>query len=380
MTKLKIALYFSSAFSSPHNNKNRICAPMTLIEDIAQGLYNRGHEIYFIVPKNSKNKPYYYRTPIFSSLSEDKDLVKLAKDGNRIERSKLLLLYNQSIIQEFLSKKNKIDIFHFHNPEYAVPILAKKNLDFTPIMTFHDVATKGYYKKIIDLAEKVGLKTYYSFLSNRQKLLLKTKNSFVVNNAIQLSNYPFTEEYNDFMSFSGRMIESKGIIEALKISKKLNKELKAAGSIPQAPDELAFWNEKIKPLFDSNKNAEYLGLLPYDKIHTLYKNSKLFLFPIKWEEAFGLVMIESMACGTPVVAFNRGSVPEVVKNGVTGYIVKTEKEMIEAVKKIYAMPKDEYMAMRRACRKHVEDNFTVERMVDNYEKLYYKIIEENKGY
>ncbi|PIR56833.1 MAG: glycosyl transferase, partial [Parcubacteria group bacterium CG10_big_fil_rev_8_21_14_0_10_41_35] len=94
---------------------------------------------------------------------------------------------------------------------------------------------------------------------------------------------------------------------------------------------------------------------------------------------FGLVMIESMACGTPVIAFNKGAVPEIVKHGITGYVVKNEKQMIGAVKKIYSMKEDEYIKMRYACREHVEKNFSVEKMVDNYEKLYYKIIEQHKN-
>ena len=187
MKKLNIALYFSSAFKSPHNNKNRICAPMTLLEDIAHGLYKRGHNVYFIVPKDSKNKPYYYKTPLFSSLSKDKDLVKLAKNGNRIERLKLLLIYNQTIIQEFLSKKKKTDIFHFHNPEYMNPVLAKKEHSFIPVMTFHDITSKDYYQKIIDLSNKLNLNAQVSFLSKHQKSLFNASNSFVVNNAISLS-------------------------------------------------------------------------------------------------------------------------------------------------------------------------------------------------
>ncbi len=87
-------------------------------------------------------------------------------------------------------------------------------------------------------------------------------------------------------------------------------------------------------------------------------------------------MIEAMACGTPVVAFRRGSVPEVIKDGETGFIVEPGDidGMIQATKRIYDMPEDEYAAMRRACRKHVEDNFTIQKMVDGYEKAYQKVV------
>ena len=92
---------------------------------------------------------------------------------------------------------------------------------------------------------------------------------------------------------------------------------------------------------------------------------------IQWEEPFGLFITESLACGTPVIAFNRGSIPEIVKHGKTGYVVKTSQEMIDAVKKIDNIK-------GKDCRKWVEDNFTIDRMVDNYEKVYYKILKQQK--
>ncbi len=92
--------------------------------------------------------------------------------------------------------------------------------------------------------------------------------------------------------------------------------------------------------------------------------------PIQWEEPFGLTMTEAMACGTPVIAFDRGSVKEVVKDGETGFIVKDIEEMVEAIKKIDQISRQE-------CRKLVEKNFTIERMVLDYEKLYYKVLEES---
>jgi glycosyltransferase involved in cell wall biosynthesis len=103
-----------------------------------------------------------------------------------------------------------------------------------------------------------------------------------------------------------------------------------------------------------------------------YQKAKALIFPIQWEEPFGLVMIESMSCGTPVVAFNRGSVSEIVKDGVTGFVVPPEKGvdgLVEAIKKIDTID-------RAACRKHVEEHFTVEKMVEGYEKVYEKILSQ----
>jgi glycosyltransferase involved in cell wall biosynthesis len=172
------------------------------------------------------------------------------------------------------------------------------------------------------------------------------------------------------------MIPEKGALSAIRVAKKLKKHIQLAGSIPESQDEASYWYNKVKPSL--NHGAKYLGLIPYNKMYTLYSRAKALLVPITWNEAFGLVMIEAMACGTPVIAFKHGSVPEVIKDKKTGFIVKNESQMIKAVKKIYDMPQNEYMQMRRNCRKHVEENFSVERMVNDYEKLYYKIVKSNR--
>ena len=132
-----------------------------------------------------------------------------------------------------------------------------------------------------------------------------------------------------------------------------------------------------------------VGMLTTPRREEVMGRAKCLLFPIKWEEPFGMVLIEAMACGTPVVAYARGSVPEIIKDGETGFIVNSSDSDIrgdwivkktgiaglcEAVEKIYSMSKVEYQKMRHACRTHVEANFTVEKMADNYEKVYQKIL------
>ncbi|MEK7603932.1 MAG: glycosyltransferase, partial [Patescibacteria group bacterium] len=165
--------------------------------------------------------------------------------------------------------------------------------------------------------------------------------------------------------FAGRLEEKKGVFEAIQVAQATNSKLLIAGS----PSEGKYWDEKIAPHL--NDKIRYIGLVPYNEIARYFRNAKAFLFPILWEEPFGLVMAEAMAAGTPVIAFNRGSVPEVVVDGKTGFIVKTVEEMAEAIRKIGQID-------RRECRKHVEDNFSVEKMVDGYERAFLKILNENK--
>ncbi len=110
----------------------------------------------------------------------------------------------------------------------------------------------------------------------------------------------------------------------------------------------------------------YAGFVPYGDLFKYYQKAKATLVPIRWEEPFGLVMTEAMACGTPVIAFNRGSAPEVVEREKTGFIVETVEEMAAAMKEVGKIS-------RAACRRRVEENFSVERMVDGYEKIFLKL-------
>ncbi len=126
-----------------------------------------------------------------------------------------------------------------------------------------------------------------------------------------------------------------------------------------------YFSKEIKPLIDG-KQIEYIGEVTGKKRTDLFKYAKGFIFPIKWQEPFGLVMIEAMACGTPVIAYPNGAVPEVIQDGKTGFIVKNVSEMAKAIKKIGLID-------RKKCRERVEKYFTVEKMVDDYEKIAYQV-------
>ena len=122
------------------------------------------------------------------------------------------------------------------------------------------------------------------------------------------------------------------------------------------------------------KKIIYDGISDHARKVELLRNAKALLYPVKWEEPFGMVMIEAMSVGTPVIGFARGAVPEVVNNNQTGYVVKDIAALKSAVNKLYALPEAQYTQMRKAARQHVEANFTVQRMVDKYLEVYTKVI------
>lgn len=176
----------------------------------------------------------------------------------------------------------------------------------------------------------------------------------------------------------------KGVEDAVSVAENLNRRIRITGFIESSSKD--YFEKTIRPRIIPSRVIfeEQSAGVPIDRSAT-YGTAKLFLFPLKWEEPFGFVMMEAMACGTPVVAYARGAVPEVVADGVTGFIVnlspsdirgdfivkKTGQEgLCEAVERIYTLSPEEYSRMRVNCRARVEKHFTVQRMIDQYERLY----------
>lgn len=180
--------------------------------------------------------------------------------------------------------------------------------------------------------------------------------------------WAYEDEHEDYLLFAGRIVPEKGIKEAIKIAKETDHRLLIIG--PVYEDHKEYFEQYIKP--ELNDKILYLGFMEQAQLVKYYQKAKAFLMPIQWEEPFGLTMAESMACGTPIIALRRGSVPEVIEDGKTGFIVDSVQEMIEAVGKVDTLKRSD-------CRKHVERHFSREKMVDAYEEVFKKIIQGDKG-
>jgi glycosyltransferase involved in cell wall biosynthesis len=172
--------------------------------------------------------------------------------------------------------------------------------------------------------------------------------------------YRFNPKPEGYLAFLGRISPEKRPDLAISIAVKSGMALKIAAKVDR-PDRDYFHNH-IKPLL-SNPLIEFIGEIPEDKKNEFLGGALALLFPVDWPEPFGLVMIEAMACGTPVIALRRGSVPEVLREGVSGFIVRDEEEAVAAVAGAAALD-------RAACRAHFEACFTVKRMADDYQRIY----------
>jgi len=279
---------------------------------------------------------------------------------NDLDRSKKKQLNEVIFAWRYLLKnRKKFDLVHnFGRLIYLLPIL---NNHVEKIMTYgRPVSTKGI-STVTSLPNKNLLFTACS------NYCVSTGNVagnwHTVYNAIDFSSYQHNANVAEDapLMFLGRLDKIKGAHTAISVAKVTGNKLILAGNIPHTADNLAYYKKEIEPLID-NEQIIYLGALnDVEKNHWL-RQSKALLFPIEWDEPFGMVMIEAMACGTPVIAFNRGSVPEVVDEGVSGYIVNNETEMIDAVKFVDKID-------RSKCREVAESRFDVSKIARAYLSL-----------
>src|SRR3989338_1650943 len=224
---------------------------------------------------------------------------------------------------EDLSQNRNFDLFHFHY-EPIVLNCRVDNIEFNflnfikkPILiTFHNTTHIGKHIDFYKVHKNLWQYNYV-FISENQRAPLKFfPNSSVIYNGIDIKRFTFKNGQGEYLLFLGRITDFKGILEAIQIAKLANKKLVIAAKVD--PTDEDFYNLKVKLLIDGVKIV-YVGEVDFNQKIEYLKNALCLLFPIKWEEPFGLVLVESMACGTPVVAFDRGSVSEIVENGVTGF-------------------------------------------------------------
>ncbi len=261
-------------------------------------------------------------------------------------------------ISEIFERADEFDVIH-NNFDFLP--LTYSGLVKTPVLTtIHGFSSSA----ILPVYEKYNNKSHYVSISNSDR---SDKLDYIdtVYHGINLKQFIFKKEAGDYLLFFGRMHPDKGAKEAIQIAESFGKKLIMAGII----QDKDYFEQEISPHF--GEDVVYAGSVGPEKRDALLGGAYALLHPIFFEEPFGLSVVEAMACGTPVVAFNKGSMPELIKSGENGFIVEGVEEAVRALKKIPEID-------RQACRNTVEQKFTVEKMVDNYIQVYKKIIDQNK--
>lgn len=273
-----------------------------------------------------------------------------------------------------LEMAKEFDIIHCHFGPDVFPYPWITELTDKPfVFTLHGRLDLPALKELYSRCERVR-RCYHVSISNDQRIPLPEANYIgTVYNGIDIEKYPFSSEKEDFLIFLGRASPEKGIVEAIEIAKKAGERLAILAKVDPADKE--YFENHVRPFIDG-ESILFLGEVDFGVKVTWLKKAKALLFPIQWREPFGLVMIEAMACGTPVIAPRRASVPEIVIDGITGFVVSVENmidEMIEALRRLKEI--EPYR-----CREHVGKNFTSERMVEDYITLYKRVLEDHKPF
>ena len=279
-----------------------------------------------------------------------------------------------NLIQAFSQEKD-FDILHTHIDRYDLLFRAKSKSP--TVATLHNLiwptgakksgkwhnlkAVSEIYARFPDLP--------YIAISNSYQNVCPIKINFVktIYHGLMLNKFKFNQKPDNYFVWLGRITKAKGLDIAVRLARKMKFKLLIAGVIRSESDR-AFFEKDVKPFF-SNK-IKFKGELKSESEKSAFLGkAKALLYPLMWEEPFGIVMVESQACGTPVIAFDRGSAKEVIANNKTGFVVKNEQAMIKAINNIERIS-------RSACRQWVKDNFSAEKMAQEHEKLYYQLIKK----
>jgi glycosyltransferase involved in cell wall biosynthesis len=275
------------------------------------------------------------------------------KEYSIYELLQLALVYEQA--EEF-------DIIHSHMGHSP---LAYTNLVKTPtVHTLHGIFTPDN-EKIFKYARK---QPYISISNAQREPRVGLNYVDTIYNGIDVTSYQFFPEPIDepYLAFLGRMSPEKGPHLAIEIAKKAGWRLKMAGKVDMV--DVKFFEQEIQPLVNGDQ-IQYLGEANHAEKNVLVGGAVATLFPITWREPFGLVMVESMASGTPVIAMRMGSTEEVITHGETGFLCNNTRDCVSAIGKVAQLN-------RYACRRYVENHFSVKQMTDGYEAVYKQILKE----
>lgn len=269
-------------------------------------------------------------------------------------------IYEMLLMSRVCEKADEFDIIHSHIGCAALPYA--KLIKTPTVHTLHGIFTPDN-EKLFDYARQ---QPFVSISNSQREPRLNLNCLATVYNGINTNIYEFQEKPKNppYLAFLGRLSPEKGPHLAIEIAKRSGWHLKIAGKVDKVDRE--FFEKEIKPHIDG-KQIEFLGEANHVQKCALMGGAVATLFPITWREPFGLVMIESMAVGTPVIAMEMGSTSEIIAHNKTGFLCHSVEECIEAIDKAAKLS-------RHACRDHVVANFSAKSMTNGYEMVYHQIL------
>lgn len=315
-----------------------------VVSNLTEELVRQGHEVTLFASGDSQTAA---------------RLIAGAPRALRLARVQDAIAPHVLMLERVLSRVEEFDVVHFHVAPLHFPLARR-------LVQAHVTTLHGR----LDLPELVPLFDEYADLpcvsiSNAQRAPLRHVNWVgTVHHGLPTDLLTYHEGPGSYLAFLGRMSPEKGPERAIAIARASGHRLRIAAKVDAA--DKAYFEERIEPLLD-DPLVEFIGEIDDSGKDGFLGGARALLFPIDWPEPFGISMIESLACGTPVVAFRGGSVDEVIDSGVTGFVVETIEDAVEAVQRIDTLD-------RRACRAAFEERFAVRRMADAYVDIYARVI------
>lgn len=328
------------------------------VYDMVEGFKKRGHRVTLFGAGRCKTSADFIQ--IFKrTIEERKNNIALTESFRPL---RLETVYLTKIIERLIEKDGEFDIIFNHSKNNYL-FLPLTRIVKTPII---NILQLPLFKEAEELYSCFKNSNVVTISNAQRKGFPKINYLATIHHGTNIGEFKFNEKPKDYFLFLGAMGPHKNPEDAIKAAKKAGVKLIIAGGKIKEP----YFSKKIKPLLDGYK-IKFVGEVFGKTKVNLLKYAKALLFPIKWPEPFGLVMIEAMSCGTPVIAYPNGSVPEIIEDKKNGFIVKNVSEMAKAIKKINEID-------RKECRKRVEKNFSIENMINKYEKITYEIIEKQQ--
>lgn len=390
---MNIGILLPSAFMYEPLSHGKIFAPKQLAVDLANDLVRRGHRVRMYAALSQDETQADVISGNIGLITSEPYAMKLRYTNERTRQSIARLQARWEYEMDLSAhaykdaREGRIDIIHSFL-EFGSHYMAEA----TGIPTVYTVHDPMPDKKYLDYLRYQRFPTdRYVAISQAQAQALRDVVTVVgvVYNGIDISQYSLTEEAGEYLLFVGRYMPEKGVSDVLEAAKATNIQTILAGS--KEYRELPYFQTHIAPA-EKVGNIRDIGFVTGRKKVGLFGSAKALLLPIHWDEPFGMVMTEAMACGTPVIAYNRGSVSEVVKDGVTGFIVDPPESdiqlpqhaaqrgtwsiklsgvpgLIEAIQRIGEID-------RAACRAHVVEHFSTSQMVSGYERVYESVLQK----
>jgi glycosyltransferase involved in cell wall biosynthesis len=347
---LRIVLVAPPYFDIPPNGYGGVEA---IVADLADTLVAGGHRVTLLGAGNSRTGALFislWERTLGDRLGEPyPEVMHALKVRNAITR---------------IAEVDGIDIVHDHT--FAGPVNAPvyRSRGVPTVVTVHGPIDEDLHPYYRALGDDVGLIA----ISDRQRELAPDLNWLGrVHNALRVDDWPFQPDKGDYALFLGRYAPYKGAHLAVRAAHEAGIRLVLAGKCNEPPEK-AYFEECVRPLLTDNDDV--FGEADAVNKRKLLARARCLLFPVQWEEPFGIVMIEAMACGTPVVALRGGAVPEVVVDGVTGRVCDQPGDLPAAIREAAGLDP-------QACRRHVAANFDVAQLGSGYEQLYRRAIADH---